>query len=133
MAHPTVLIVDDDRTSREILAALTRFALPAETVEVCPEGSAAVPHLAAASLKLVISAHAMPELEDMCQQRSPGARRGTLPFMLMSSFDDVTWTQWGGPLPNVLAFLQKPSAPRDFMEMLRHVLPAGAQRSAAAS
>ena len=123
MAHPTVLIVDEDWTSREILAAMTRFALPAETVEACPDGPSAMPHLAAGELKLVISAQCMPELADARAGTRPTRRGGPLPFMLMSSFDDNTWTQREAPLPNVLAFLQKPTSPREFMEMLRRVVP----------
>jgi diguanylate cyclase (GGDEF)-like protein len=88
-AGASVLVVDDDRTSRDLIAALLRAE--GHTVETCEDGSDAIVRVMQGGIDLVLLDIVMPRVSgtDACRMIKGVSTSGFLPIILVTAKNDA--------------------------------------------
>jgi PleD family two-component response regulator len=107
-----VLVVDDDRTSRDVIAGLLRAE--GHTVEMCEDGSDAISRVVQGGIDVVLLDIMMPRLSgtDTCRLLKGVSTGGFLPIILVTSKNDAA-TRSEGLRMGADDFVGKPFDPEE--------------------
>lgn len=120
-APVSVLIVDDNESDRDVLAALVEEALPRAAVRLMDNGFQALTSIGQAMPQVLITDIVMPHMNgiEMLRHVCQAGQRPQL-VVAVSSYTAEQVEELGG-LPEGVVRLDKPVAPEPFIELLRQV------------
>lgn len=120
-APVSVLIVDDNDSDRDVLAALVEEALPQASVRLMDNGFQALTSIGQAMPQVLITDIVMPHMNgiEMLRHVCHAGQRPQL-VVAVSSYTAAQVEELGG-LPDGVVRMAKPLAPGPFIELLRQV------------